>query len=681
MYTTVKILSGTAFAVAAALATAHAADGTWSVDSNGLWSAAGNWSGEVIADGDTSTANFTHNITADRTVSLDSARTLNKLVFSDSVTSTPGSWLIDNDSNAANILTLAGTAPSITAHPLGTGKTAEISAVIAGSTQRITKAGTGTLILSGANTYTVGMFLSGGVVIMNNADAAVGGSNSGTFANGSSLEVENSAFRQSAGKITITDSTVATANGVNTFVTGGNYKYGAYELSGGILEINNPWRMNPRRSQITQTGGEIDISYTGTGAIRSGREFFIGNAGERAVVYATAGTTTITTASTLTGAALVISDTNNGTSGTAWNVNGSELTIAGTADWTVSGGAGFVHMTRGSSGDNDRETGNLNLNSGGRLTTRGIAQGDTNPGAIGRLNFNGGTLRAGSDNSTFLQGITTARIYSGGATIDTDDKNITIGQPLLAPTGTGVTSVAISSGGSNYFGAPIVTITGGGGTGATAVASFDANTRAVTGVIITCPGSGYTNTPTVAINHGRQGGGNPTLGTITLAALTGGGLTKIGTGTLTLTGANSYSGATVVSNGTLRIDGDSSGATGTLTVESGALLGGSGSYGGSITLNAGAALNCELNLTDSTLACGGQLSFTDLDFADCIFAFAPGAGYPPRRSFTLIEAASLGTATFANARGEIDSVPARLSVSGNNLMLSVGYSGTVITIL
>jgi autotransporter-associated beta strand protein len=151
-------------------------------------------------------------------------------------------------------------------------------------------------------------------------------------------------------------------------------------------------------------------------------------------------------------------------------------------------------------------------------------------------------------------------------------------------------------------------------------------------------------------------------------------LVKQGAGMQTLSGVNTYGGTTTVSDGTLRIDGNSSGATGALTVETGALLGGTGSYGGSITLNEGAALNCDVNRTDCTLTCGGQLSFTNLDFADCTFTAVPGGG-----TFTLIEAASLGTVTFANAEGKIAGVSSMLYISGNRLMLVV-RQGTLISI-
>lgn len=135
-----------------AISSAFAADGTWNVDANGLWSAAGNWT-PGIADGSGFTANFTNNITADRTVSLDSDRTLTSLVFGDSDTSSAGSWILDNNGTATNNLILVGTTPGITVNALGTGKTATISAIIQG-TVGLVKSGTGTLILSGANTYT-----------------------------------------------------------------------------------------------------------------------------------------------------------------------------------------------------------------------------------------------------------------------------------------------------------------------------------------------------------------------------------------------------------------------------------------------------------------------------------------------------------------------------------------------
>jgi autotransporter-associated beta strand protein len=65
--------------------------------------------------------------------------------------------------------------------------------------------------------------------------------------------------------------------------------------------------------------------------------------------------------------------------------------------------------------------------------------------------------------------------------------------------------------------------------------------------------------------------------------LSGGhGLTKEGTGTLRLSGANTYSGSTQVKGGTLVINGSTS--TGALQVDSGATLMGSGTIGGATTI-------------------------------------------------------------------------------------------------
>jgi autotransporter-associated beta strand protein len=70
---------------------------------------------------------------------------------------------------------------------------------------------------------------------------------------------------------------------------------------------------------------------------------------------------------------------------------------------------------------------------------------------------------------------------------------------------------------------------------------------------------------------------------------TANGLSKTGPGTMVLSAANSYTGPTSVSGGTLRVNG-STAPQSALTVSSNSILGGSGTVGGSITVNAGGTL-------------------------------------------------------------------------------------------
>ena len=225
------------------------------------------------------------------------------------------------------------------------------------------------------------------------------------------------------------------------------------------------------------------------------------------------------------------------------------LNVSGNAQLNLSGGLVVSMNYGGSTG-----TGTVNLLGGNIVTPKVIA--NLNGTGNGTFNFNGGMLTASSASTTFFQGLPGAYVYPGGAVINDNGYNITVNQALLAPTGYGVGSVAITASGTGYQGEPIVTLAGGSGSGATANAIVSGGV--ITGIQITNPGSGYQAgdvlTATLAGGGATSGGA---LGTVTLAAngapSGSGGLTKVGSGTLTLGGANTYSGNTLVTAGTLAL--------------------------------------------------------------------------------------------------------------------------------
>jgi autotransporter-associated beta strand protein len=194
----------------------------------------------------------------------------------------------------------------------------------------------------------------------------------------------------------------------------------------------------------------------------------------------------------------------------------------------------------------------VNLNGGTLAANRFIRAGRIP--AVAVVNFDGGTFRARTPGNLFGTGTNTPNavlIYDGGAIFDTTNLTCTIPVPLAAPVGSGVTSIGLTPR-DGYIGPPMVTISGGGGTGATAVAQFDSASGTVTGIEVTSPGFGYTSTPTVSL----AGGGtnvHATLGSVEVGANVSGGMTKLGTGTLILSATNTYVGTTIVSNGTLRL--------------------------------------------------------------------------------------------------------------------------------
>ena len=111
------------------------------------------------------------------------------------------------------------------------------------------------------------------------------------------------------------------------------------------------------------------------------------------------------------------------------DVNGGAIT-------TLSGGgtvlpAAYGGLRFGGSTGNTSGTRIANLNGGtltvGQVFIGALAVGST---ATNTLNFNGGTLKAIISNTTFMTGLTAANVQVGGAKINTNSFDITIGQAL-----------------------------------------------------------------------------------------------------------------------------------------------------------------------------------------------------------------------------------------------------------
>lgn len=156
-----------------------------------------------------------------QTITLASATTLNGINDQTGMTFTGSTF------------TLAGTAPSIN---VLTAKTTTISSILAG-TAGLTKAGAGTLVLSGTNTYTGGTFLTAGKLSAG-VDANLGATAGGlTFNTGTLL---SSGTFSTARAVTMTGAgTIEVAASQNLTMTGVIAGAGALTKTGaGILTLN-----------------------------------------------------------------------------------------------------------------------------------------------------------------------------------------------------------------------------------------------------------------------------------------------------------------------------------------------------------------------------------------------------------------------------------------------------------
>ncbi|MEI6644986.1 MAG: autotransporter-associated beta strand repeat-containing protein [bacterium] len=599
--------------IALAVGNAHAATNTWnklvSGNASGSWATAANppWSSGALP-GATDTANFnTLDITADSTVTLDGNQSINALIFGDTTTSSAANWILSAGTPSSSALTLGGTAPTITVNALGTGKAATISAVLAG-TAGLTKAGAGTLILTGTNTFSGATTNLAGTLQIGDGTSATATAGTGALTNASTLtlnlnaaatlgnsKIYNSGTIQNSGvgKVTITnDAAIAgTINGGTAGIVLATKATVDFNAVGDITwsfdngnrlpnTAGTTWHITAN-SSCWQFGGytaanplSLDIASGATISAAAGQagsaHYFnnltglgnvlaVGNGGTVPNYYVLGNSTM---GGTLTVGNNGLSFGNGGATGTAGATtiaNGSTVTFNCTSNNTYSGlmgGAGVLVKTA----TNTLTITGANSYSGGTIISAGILQ-------IG----DGGSLGSGTvSNAAVLAVNNTGVMTLGISTIQGSGSFVKAGVGSLTLTGI-----------SAYIGS--LTVSGGtllGGTGGSCYNSFvnvaDGATNGIQALIYngqwTCTGLTYAGgTPGLAfdmttlrvstalpplqvngdltnnatVNVSVRNGYWPAAGTYPLLGYTG---SLIGSGSFTLTGLPSGVSATLNNN-------------------------------------------------------------------------------------------------------------------------------------
>ena len=335
----------------------------------------------------------------------------------------------------------------------------------------------------------------------------------------------------------------------------------------------------------------------------------IGSPSNASLTKTGAGTLALSGANTYTGGFTVSSGAT--TAGGTVNISGDQS--AATGGWTING-VSTVNFQTGStivlgagktisfsSGGNHN---NRVLNVAGSVTTSTASNLSLSGGNTINLNSGANWIQNGNlsiqPNSTFTNA--TVTVNSGASFTYTGTTTIT----LAASSGTnGGNSTLNLNGGLFSTGKGFNN--GSNGTAGTANLNFtNGGTLKLSANILSLATTGARP---FNLTSGTGGGVINTNGysaTLALGVSGNGGLTKLGDGTLTLSGPNSYTGATAIEAGTLAVTGTL--ANGAVTVSNTATLSGNGSIGGAVAVHSGGTVapdgtltvNNTLNLAGST---------------------------------------------------------------------------------
>ena len=511
--------------------------------------------------------------TQQSSVSLGANLSVQSLTFNDSVAVTIsgasnfltlGTGGITVNSGAANPTISSGVVAGVAQNwTVASTKNLTVSGVVSGGTASpVTVNGAGTVTLSGANTHLGGFILdSGGTIAVGNA-SALGAKlkvNNGTLTTASAFTLTNPV--ELAGTLNVTGSNNLTF-GTNAWAL--TSATGTIDIgTGRTLIVNSPFNIGSNTLTVQGVGTQLDLLADAGGRL-SGNGALI----KTGAVNMRMGNNNSTTTHPFTGSVSVKSGQLENPL-TLTNISGYTLGDTGTTGtlyvaWlnqnlvTLGGDRNIALATGG--------TGAIRVNDGTQWRLSGVISGD------GNLT----TLSTGTTGVTLLAG---NNLYTGTTTITSGTlqsaKNASLSTtPSIAINGS--SSLAVNyGGGSDYTAAEVLTLLAKSTFNATATAFAFDTTNAI----------------------GTAAYGN----NLTQPA----GLRKVGTGTLALTGTNSYTGSTLVQAGTLLAKNSAALpniTTGTITVSN------SGSI---LAINAGAGAPTEWSEAQiATLLADTNFTFT-----------------------------------------------------------------------
>ncbi len=491
------------------LTRASALQGQWGVNSGGSWNTAGNWTGCVPGL-------ITQALGVPTGIAQDTA------LFGAALTSGTAMVILDGSRS------LGGLSFSTTG----------------GASYVISPSGASTLILLNSNTAGSATISNSGGNNTINAPITLGSNLSVSAATGSLLTIAGG----------ISGSGAVTQMGPGTLIlTGANTYSGATTISAGTLQIGDGGATDslPISSSIVDNG---TLVFNRSNTVTQGTDFSTaGISGTGSLTQAGPGLLVLNASNTYTGGTTI-------SAGTLQVGNGGSLGTSGTY-------GGYVAISSGAL---------FNYNSSATQTLGGVISG-------------GGAVTQMGPGTLILTGSNT---YSGPTTISAGTLQIGNG----GVTGSLSISSPIADNGTLVFNRSN-TVTQGTDFTSAGISGTGSLEQAGAGTLVLNASNTYTGTTTISAgtlqvgNGGTLGTGGTYSGNVAVSSgalfnysssatqtlsgvISGGGLiTQMGPGILILTGANTYSGGTTVSAGTLQIDnGGTTGSLGSGNVTNNAVL-------------------------------------------------------------------------------------------------------------